>query len=65
MSPETLEKGVTVKNTPSLGVFHFRLLVADAAKLQSGAFYLDREPQVKHMGGQVRSRVHASANSVE
>ena len=28
-----------------------RLLVADAAKLKSGEFYLDREPQVKHMGG--------------
>ena len=27
------------------------LLVADFSKLESGAFYLDREPQVKHMGG--------------
>ena len=30
-----------------------RLLVAEAAKLESGAFYLDREPQVKHMAGRL------------
>ena len=28
-----------------------RLCVADASKIEGGAFYLDREPQVKHMGG--------------
>eukprot|EP00438_Fugacium_kawagutii_P007207 Skav214304 [mRNA] locus=scaffold4614:94925:110792:- [translate_table: standard] len=27
------------------------LLLAEASKLESGAFYLDREPQVKHMAG--------------
>ena len=31
-----------------------RLLVAEASKLQAGAFYLDREPQVKHMAGCLR-----------
>ena len=30
-----------------------RLLVAEASKLQAGAFYLDREPQVKHMAGRL------------
>lgn len=36
------------------------LLVAPASKLESGAFYLDREAQVKHMGGhQPCSRIEA------
>ncbi|CAK8990567.1 unnamed protein product [Durusdinium trenchii] len=39
------------------------LLVADAAKLQSGAFYLDREPQVKHMGGAFFTEGSVTKNS--
>jgi len=39
------------------------LLVADAAKLKSGEFYLDREPQVKHMGGAFFTEGSVTKNS--
>lgn len=39
------------------------LLVAEAAKLESGAFYLDREPQVKHMAGPFFTEGSATKNS--
>jgi len=41
------------------------LCVADSEKLQSGAFYLDRAPQVKHMAGPFFTEGWATKNSAE
>lgn len=41
------------------------LCVAPATKLVSGAFYLDREPQVKHMAGPFFTEGSATKNSEE
>lgn len=41
------------------------LCVAPAAKVQSGAFYLDREPQVKHIAGAFFTEGSATKNSPE